>query len=137
MDPGGGEAKIGDIAKAAVRSFSRRGGGLLGGAIAFYSLLSIVPVLFIAAYFVSLGAVEGPTRDALLDELARWIGRSGAGTVAELLGRGPSGGALLATRALQAGVVVYMSTRLFTQLRRSINHLWGIELLPAEGVKGT
>src|SRR5262245_46715859 len=122
MDPGGEEAvslpeleavaarvkpvldeearTFGEIAKAALRSFSRRGGGLLAGAIAFYSLLSIVPVLFIAAYVASLGAVEGPTRETLLDELARWIGRSGAGTVAELLGRGPSGGALLATRAL-------------------------------------
>jgi membrane protein len=30
-----------------------------------------------------------------------------------------------------------MSTRLFTQLRRSINHLWGVELLPGDGVKGT
>lgn len=125
------------IAKAALRSFSRRGGGLLAGAVAFYCLLSIIPVLFIAVYLASLGAVEGPAREALLEELARWIGRNGAGTVADLLGRGGSGGSLIATRVLQAGVVVYMSTRLFTQLRRSINHLWGVELLPGDGMKAT
>lgn len=132
----GGRAFV-DISRAAVRSFTRHGGGLLAGATAFYSLMSIVPVLFIAVYVAGLGSHGDVTRDTLLSELARWVGKSGATTVEELLGRGGSPGSLLATRLFHAFVVVYMSTRLFTRLRQSINHLWDIEVLPAGGMKGT
>lgn len=121
------------IASAAVSSFARRGGGLLAGSVAFHSLLSILPVLFIALSIARLGAREEPARAAIVEELARWIGPGGAATMADLLGRGTGGGALL-TRLLHAAVVAYMSTQLFTQLRRSINHLWDVEPLPAEGV---
>lgn len=122
------------IARSAVGSFSRRGGGLLAGSVAFHSLLSILPVLFIALSVASLGAREESARATILTELARWIGPKGAATVAELLDHDEGGGSI-ATRALHAGVVAYMSTQLFTQLRRSINHLWDVEPLPTDGVK--
>lgn len=123
-----------DIARSAVGSFSRRGGGLLAGSVAFHSLLSILPVLFIALSVARLGAREEPARVMLVAELGRWIGPKGAATIADLLERDAGGGSLL-TRLLHAAVVAYMSTQLFTQLRRSINHLWDVEPLPADGVK--
>jgi membrane protein len=122
------------IARSAVSAFSRRGGGLLAGSVAFHSLLSILPVLFIALWIASLGAREEHTRATIVTELGRWIGPAGAATMADLLGRDQAGGSLL-TRLFHAGVLAYMSTQLFTQLRRSINHLWDVEPLPTETVK--
>jgi membrane protein len=124
------------LTTAAFARYSRRSGGLLAGSVAFFSLLSIVPVLFIAISVAGWGARGEPARETLILELSRWIGQAGADTVADILGR-QGGGESIATRAFHAAVVIYMSTRLFSQLRRSINHLWDIEPLPAGGVKST
>ncbi|MEZ4310522.1 MAG: YihY/virulence factor BrkB family protein [Polyangiaceae bacterium] len=120
--------------RASVSLFARRGGGFLGGSVAFYCLLSILPVLFIALSLARLGSHETLAREALVGELARWLGPKGALTIADLLDSTPAAGAL-PTRLFHAAVVLYMSTRLFSLLRRSINHLWGIETAPAVGVK--
>lgn len=135
-DPGGSARTLWGLAQAAFGRYSRRSGGLLAGSVAFFSLLSIVPVLFIAISVAGWGARGEPARKTLILELSRWIGQGGADTVADILGR-QGGGESVATRVFHAAVVVYMSTRLFSQLRRSINHLWDIEPLPATGVKGT
>lgn len=122
------------IARAAAGAFSRRGGALLAGAVAFYSLLSILPILFIAVSVASIGAREASAREALLGELTHWLGPKGARTMEELLSHEGRGGSLV-TRLLHAGVVAFMSTQLFTLLRRSINHLWDVEPQAVEGVK--
>ncbi len=124
------------LTKAAFSRYSRRSGGLLAGSVAFFSLLSIVPVLFIAISVAGWGARGEPARKTLILELSRWIGRGGADTVADILGR-QGGGESVATRVFHAAVVIYMSTRLFSQLRRSINHLWDIEPPSANGVRET
>lgn len=125
-----------EIAKAAVTLFSRRSGGLLAGAVAFFSLLSIIPILFIAMWIAGLGAQKATAHATLIDELSRWIGPSGAATVSDIVGR-EGGGGSLTTRVLHAAVLVYMSTRLFSQLRKSINHLWDVETVSVGGVKET
>lgn len=125
-----------EIVKTAGSLFARRSGGLLAGAVAFFSLVSIIPILFIAVSVAKLGAREESARGTLIAELSRWIGPSGAATVADILGRESDQGSI-STRALHAVVVLYMSTRLMSQLRRSINHLWDVEHPSAGGVKGT
>lgn len=131
-----GGRELWTITKAAVRRYSRKSGGLLAGSVAFFSLLSIVPVLFIAVSLAGLGAREEHARRTFIDELSRWIGPHGAETVADLLGRQEAGQSIT-TRVLHAAVVVYMSTRLFSKLRSSLNHLWDIEALPSGGVRDT
>lgn len=125
-----------EIAKAAVSLFAGRSGGLLAGAVAFFSLLSILPILFIAVSVANLGARGETAHTTLIAELSRWIGPSGAATVSDIIGR-EAGGGSLTTRLLHPLVLVYMSTRLFSQLRKSINHLWHVETVSAGGVKET
>lgn len=95
-----------------------------------------MPVLFIAVSIAGWGPGSEPAERTLLSELGRWIGPGGAATIADILGR-QGGGQSVWTRVFQAAVVLYMSTRLFSQLRRSINHLWDIEPAPSSGVKDT
>lgn len=128
--------RFGDILVAAGSIFVRRSGALLAGSVAFYSLLSVLPVLFIALSVARLGAREETARVQIVDELTRWVGRDGAATLGELL-KGSTLEGSIGTRALHVLVLVYMSTRLFSLLRRSINHLWGVEPKAALGVKET
>src|SRR5687768_17563433 len=69
------------------RTFARRGGRILGGAIAFYSMLSIAPMLIIAVHIAGVLTTADKAGDALVADLSRWIGADGAGTVAAMLAR--------------------------------------------------
>lgn len=123
---------MGAAAKAAFRVFSSRDGRFMSAAIAFYALLSAVPlaylVLFVATRFVS----EASARAALEAELGRWTGLRLAGAVARWADEARSGAALGAVAVV---VLLYSATRLFAALERGINAMW--ELEPAEDDRRT
>jgi membrane protein len=117
------------------RTFSRRGGRILGGAIAFYSMLSIAPMLIIAVHVAGMLTTANRAREALVADLSRWIGPDGADTIAAMLvraqrsGRGPLSG------ALGIALLVYASTRLFGALQFSLHQMWGVQSRSGRGVK--
>lgn len=126
-----------EIVREGLRVFARRNGRLLGGAVAFYSLLSVIPILTIAIYIAGLGDSGEAARVHLVSELSRWIGPDGAATVAGLVGRDGPGGSGLVTRLFHAVIITYASTRLFQQLKQSINHMWRVEIAAGTDVRGT
>ncbi len=117
--------------------FSRRGGRLLAGAVAFYALLSVVPLFVLALRFAGLWASEEAAHAVLVEQLRGWLGAEGAATVDGILSHASSravGGGLAS--ALSLVVLVYASTRLFSVLKRALNVLWGIESPSAAGFRG-
>lgn len=118
------------------RTFSKRGGRILGGAIAFYSLLSIAPLLLIAIHAAGLLTTEGRAREALSHDLARWIGEGGARTIVTLLVRADGSRGLSVGSALSIGLLLYASTRLFGALEFSLHQMWGVQPRSTVGLKG-
>ncbi len=116
-------ALVRDLFYGSVATFSRRGGHLLGAALAFYAMLSTAPLLVIALHVAGAVTSERLARAALLENLARYIGAGGAATLGGLMehlqrpGAGWRG-------ALTALVLVYASTQLFAQLETALDHLW-------------
>ncbi len=119
-----------------VRSFARHGGTLLAGACAFFALMSAAPMLFIAIAVAGAVTGEGPARAELLRGLGAWFGPSGAAAVGRWLD--DVGGHTAGPLAGAAGILilVYASTRLFTQVQRALNHLWDVQARPARDLKG-
>lgn len=118
----------------AIKSYLRHGGNLLSGAIAFYALLSLAPILVIALYFAGLVTSEESARAELIRSLARFLGREGASTLGTLVDRFSQGDGGGLASIVQVAILVYASTRLMAALKRSINTLWDIELLPGPRV---
>ncbi len=114
------------------KPFSRQGGRLLAAGIAFYSLLSMIPIFVIALRVAGLVTGEQRAKQELVKELSRWIGDGGASTVEALIVRVEQD---VDTREklLGALLLVYASTRLFSSLRRAINQIWGV---PTESPAG-
>ena len=114
-------------ARAALRVFLSRDGRFLSAAIAFYALLSAVPLaylaLFVATRFVSAEAAH----EALEVELGRWTGPRLAGSIAKWAEDARSGHAL---GALAVIVLLYSATRLFAALERGINAMWELDPEP-------
>ncbi len=113
--------------RESLRSWSSGGARLLSGAVAFYALLSLMPVFMIAIRIAGIATSEDAARFALLQNLARWIGHGGAGTVGALL--------TSATRAASRGhwsiealILAYAASRLFAVLQRALHLLWDVPL---------
>lgn len=114
------------LLQATFRAYSQRSGRLLSGAIAFYALLSAAPLFVIALHIAGLFGREAAARRALLDDLTRWVGDGGAHTIADLLARSErTHDGRLATW-LGAAVTLYASTRLFSALKRALDHIWDV-----------
>lgn len=128
-------ARVRDLARETLRSFSRHGGRMLAAAVAFSALLSVAPLLVIALHVAGALASEAAAREAIHADLTHWLGAEGAGTVSGLLDRARSAGA--GSASLLSGIVLaYASTRLFSQLKRALEHMWDIEPISAEGLRG-
>ncbi len=112
-------------------TFSRRGGRLLGGALAFYTLLSTAPLLVMALYVASLVTGSRLARAALLENVSHYVGPNGASTIGSLISRVERPGAGW-RGALTGAVLVYASTRLFSELETALDHLWELPEPPSQ-----
>jgi membrane protein len=124
------------LLQATIRAYSQRSGRLLSGAIAFYALLSGAPLFVIALHIAGLFGREADARRALLDDLTRWVGEGGAHTIAELLARNEPAHEGRLGSWLGAAVTLYASTRLFSALKRALEHIWDVAPMPLEPAAG-
>jgi membrane protein len=106
------------------RVFSDRGGRLLAAAIAYYALLSLVPAFVIAIQFAALFTDRDTARATLLVHVGRWVGPSGSATVGYLLERAEN--ASSSASVIGAAIMIYGATRLFANLTRALDILWGV-----------
>jgi membrane protein len=112
------------LSRDAYRIFSDRGARLLSGSIAFYALLSVVPILVIALRVTGLFVDSVEIENIVQSELERWVGVSGARTVLTLVAQVRHKGETGSMSLVGAVVLIYGATRLFSQLTRALDLLW-------------
>ena len=123
-----------EILKQTVRSFSSHGGRVLGAATAFYALLSVAPMVLMAVWVTSLVIDEDRARRNLVADVTLWVGEDGAHALGEALDNlDESGGGPLAA-TVSVVTLTWAATRLFAQLRYSLNHLWGVREIDERGL---
>jgi membrane protein len=124
------------LAADAVRSYSHHSGRMLASAVAFSALLSIAPLLFIAIGVASVAIGGDLGRESVRHDLGRWIGADSANTIMSLLEHARVHGRSWFASIGSAIVLVYASTRLFSQMKRALNHMWNIHARSGHGFKG-
>lgn len=97
-----------------------------GAALAYYSMFSIAPLLYImiavAGFFFGADAVRG----AVFAQVASLMGESGAEAIQEMLAnvsRPESGGW---AAALSVGVLIFGATSVFGQLQTALDSIWQV-----------
>jgi membrane protein len=70
------------------------------------------------------------------EDLARWLGADGARTLVDLVARTrvEDDGSL--SSVVGGAILVYASTRLFSQLKRALNHMWDVQARAGDGLRG-
>ena len=108
---------------------------MLASAVAFSSLLSIAPLLLIALALASLAIGPDAGRASVMQDLARWIGDDGAQTIFSLLARASEHERSELASFIGGIILLYASTRLFSQIKRGLNHMWDIHARSGRGFR--
>lgn len=106
----------------------------LGAAVAFYTILSMAPLLVIATAIAGLIFGEDAARGKIVEDLTGYVGKQGAEAIQAMLAnaRTPRSG-LIAT-AVGVVTLLFAATGVFSELHDSMNTIWNVQLKPGNGV---
>ena len=115
--------------------FSHERAELLAAAMAFYTLLSIAPLLIIAVGIAGLVLGEGAARQEITKLMMNSMGPKVTATIGEWVDEAARAGGL----ASFVGIVLllYAASRLVTQLRNVLNQIWNVDVFETEGFKAS
>jgi membrane protein len=108
------------------RYFVSHDGRLLSGAIAFYASLAIAPLGVVALLIASLVMPETAARDELVGQIESFLGSEMATFLVNAIVTLGDEATSYAAPIFGALFMLYIAARLFSMLRRALNHMWGI-----------
>lgn len=108
----------------------------LGAALAFYTILSISPLVILSVAIVSLIYNQSTAKTHLLDQVQSLVGYQGRVSIQGILnsGHGFRNGIL----STIVGVVVLLvgASSVFQELRADLNQIWNVDPQTTSGIKG-
>jgi membrane protein len=106
----------------------------LGAAVAFYTVLSIAPLLVIATAIAGLIYGENAARGKIVQNLTGYVGKQGAEAIQTMLAnaRTPSSGVI----ATIVGVItlLFAATGVFSEIHDAMNKIWEVRLKPGNSI---
>jgi membrane protein len=106
----------------------------LSGALAFYTIFSIAPVLLIAVGVASFFLTPDTATDQIVGEMKKMIGPEGANAVRQVIDSSRGFGKGL--WAVSVGIVTLIlgATAVFGELQSALNQIWDVKAKPDRGV---
>jgi membrane protein len=115
--------------------FAQDRADLLAAAIAFYTLLSIAPLIIVAVALAGLILGSGLARDEMTRVLVETMGTKGAETVNGWVDEASSTSGIASV--VGAVLAVVAASKLVAQLRSALNQIWNVDEFSARGFKAT
>jgi len=108
----------------------------LAASLAFYTLLSLAPMLVVSVSIAGLVFGEDAARGQIAGQLNGLLGPSGADTVQTILAHAktPSSGVIGAIVGI--ALAVFGASGVFGELQTSLDLIWRVEAKPGRGIKG-
>ena len=98
-----------------------------GAAIAFYTVTSIGPVLFIVVAIAGLVFGEDAARGAITDQLGGLMGQQGSELLQTAIQSASRRSAGLIAAAVGTGTLIITASSVFTELQQTLNVIWRAE----------
>lgn len=131
----GRRRKVFELFRETWISYQRDGGPLLGGAVAFFAILSAAPLVVVAVAIAGAVFGESVARGELRSHVESLLGQRSTEGLLHILevSYDPKAG-LLATLA---GLVVlsFAASRVFFMLRLGLNLIWGVRVKPRQRLR--
>jgi membrane protein len=104
----------------------------LGAALAYYTILSLAPLIIIAAPIIGLMFQDpAQAQGGIVAQFEALVGKEGALAVKSILSARPNFPPTRVTTYLGIGVLVFGATAVFAELQDALNTIWGV--VPAPG----
>jgi membrane protein len=115
--------------------FTKDRADLLAAALAFYTLLSIAPLIIVAVAVAGLILGSGVAREETTRLMVETMGTQGAATVNAWVDEVSRSGGIASF--IGAVLAVMTSSKLVSQLRSALNQIWNVDEFFAQGFKAT
>ena len=116
-------------------NFQRDGGPLLGGALAFFGLLSAAPLVMVAVAIAGAVFGEEAVRGELRWQIRSTFGRRIGDFLLNLLQGSYDPEAGFVAAMISIGIVLFAASRVFAMLRLGLNVIWGVKVKPQRRLK--
>jgi membrane protein len=121
------------LAQAVLRFFDDEA-FTLGAALAYYSLLSMAPLLLIAVSLAGAFFAYGDVRMELVDQMSRLTGPEGAALTQTVIDHTMSHEASLWSLLLGTVLTLFGATTVFAQLQHALNVVWRVKAAPGNAI---
>jgi membrane protein len=122
-----------EIVTETIDGFSKDRGDLLAAALAYYTLLSIAPLIIIAVAIAGMVLGRGTAQQEVVRLLTDAMGPDAASAVEGWVQQAAAGGGVASMVGL--GLVLVAASRLGAQLRSALNQIWNVEVTGPEGLR--
>jgi len=106
----------------------------LGAALAYYTILSVAPLLIIVVGIAGLVLRREDVQTGLQQQLAELIGQAGGEVVDTVLKNNTSLGSSIPAIVIGVVVLLFGASGVFTELQDSLNTVWGVTPKPGRGL---
>ncbi|VVB68234.1 Virulence factor BrkB [uncultured archaeon] len=108
----------------------------LAAALAFYSILSLAPILVIVIAMAGFAFGEAAVREEIVVAMQSLVGRDGASAIKMVMENAAMPGH--STLAETAGLIILIfgALEVFIELRDSLNDIWEVKMSPNSGIFG-
>jgi membrane protein len=106
----------------------------LAAAIAYYSLLSIAPLLLIVIAVAGVFFADGVVQAQLIDQIRSLVGAEGADLAETVIANTESEEQSRWSLLVGTGLTVFGATTVFAQLQTALNRVWHVEAEPTSAI---
>ena len=106
----------------------------LGAALAYYTVFSIAPILFILLTVTSLFFGEEAAQGTIDDEMATLLGEEAADQLQEIIANVHATGDSIWATIIGIATLLFGATGVFNELKNSLNRIWELKEKPRSSV---
>ena len=123
-----------DLFKEAAIAWSQDQAHMLAAAIAYYTILSLAPLLILAVAVAGLVLGEADVQEQLLGQVSFWLSAEAAETIEVIMGDPEEATSGLLATVVSVALGFIGGSVVFRQLKLSLNAVWNIALEPGQGI---
>jgi membrane protein len=124
------------LLKETVAEWSRDDASQLGAALAYYTALSLAPLLVLVVVIFSLVFGNTSVETEIVNGTQQLFGQNVSAVIRTILSNaGTSGSSILAT-VISIGMLIFGASGVFGQLKNALNTVWELRRKPDRGVTG-
>lgn len=126
----------GSIIRDTIRTFMQHDPFQLAAALAYFTLLSIAPLLLIIVGAAGMLMGESQVQQALLSQARELVGGQGASLLKTVMQNASQSGKNLISMIIGFVLTLLGATTIFAQLQTSLNRIWGVKPSPSNAILG-